>query len=213
MLPQKQKGTKNYWGISLHPHLNKNMNSDYFKITMDNRKFNFNRVQTAIGESLDKVLNETIEEFVPKLNFALDFLRPHNRALGLRAARLAKDQIEVVLPNKPKNLGPDGEILESAVIAAACEAVRWLWLNWGMAGELNQQFTKIHFERNFPLVGNLHLKTELPELVREQGLMELAQVHRTTAHHLVQVFAPDSRLVAQVEVETKLQQTPAIEWS
>jgi hypothetical protein len=156
---------------------------------------------------------ETIEHQVPQLSLALDFLRPHVRALGLRVARLSRNHVEIILPSKFRNLADGGHVLEGAVVMAASEAFKWLWKQNMPEGNFTHEIRKINFEAMKPLVGNLRLRVELNELSRETALLELTKLQRSDSVGLVLVYGKDEQLVAHVEIESRLGLTPALDWT
>lgn len=179
---------------------------------------NFNFI-TRISQDLFHKLegfSESLEKQVPNakiVSLALDFLKPHVRALGLRVVKLSRNHVEILLPSKYRNLTTKGYVLEGAVVMASCEALRWLWQQNKPVGNFAQEIGKIQFEGLKPLMGNLRLRAELTELARETALLELSKMQKSDSTIIVLVYGPDEQLVAQVEVETKLRLTPALEWT
>jgi len=173
---------------------------------------NFNSI-ARVSQGLFLDFADKVGKQIPQLNLALDFLRPHIQALGLRIARLSRSQVEIVLPNKFRNRGSRGMVLEGAVVMAAVEALKWLWDQNKPDGNFRQEISKVTFEGLKPLMGELRLRDELAELPRETALLELANGNRSSMVMVVVVFDQDEQVVARVEVEMNLGLTPALQWT
>ena len=68
------------------------------------------------GEVSDSVQSPRMRAF---LTSALEFLRPHHVALGLRVSRLSTTHVEVVIPGGKRNLSDRGEIDPGILTTAA----------------------------------------------------------------------------------------------
>ena len=179
---------------------------------------NFNFITRLSQDLIHKLegFSENFERQVPNakiVSLALDLLKPHIQALGLRVAKLSRTHVEIILPSKYRNLTAKGFVLEGAVVMAACEALRWLWLQNKPEGSFSHEFGRIQFESVKPLSGQLRLRAELTELARETALLELSKMQKSELTVMVLVFDHDEQLVAQVELESRLRLTPALEWT
>lgn len=180
---------------------------------MIGKNFNFiARLSGQVTTQLLRDLTQNLEAAVPQLSLALDFLRPHVRALGLRVARLSKDHVELVLPSKFRNQGEAGHVLEGAVVMAACEAAKWLWQQNRTQEGFHQSIQKIQLSCLRPLMGTLRLRIALSEISRETVFLELAKIQKSEHLDLVMIYDKDEQLVAQVEILSEFSLTPSLEW-
>jgi acyl-coenzyme A thioesterase PaaI-like protein len=177
------------------------------------KNFNFiAQLSTQLTGGLLRDLTQNLEAAVPQLSLALDFLRPHVRALGLRVAKLSKDNVELVLPAKFRNQSQDGHVLEGALVMAACETAKWLWLQNQPAAGFCQNIKKIQLECLKPLEGTLRLRMEMSEVARETVFLELAKMKKSEHQDLILIYDKDEQLVAQVEILSEFTLTPSLEW-
>jgi len=147
------------------------------------------------------------------LNFALDLFQPHVQSLGLRVPKLSRSQVEVVVPDKERNLDTRGFIQEGAVMTAALEACRFIWDQNRPEGSFHLEFTHFQMEILKPFRGELRLRVELPELVREASYTELETSQKSQHELQVQIFDQSEILLAQIRVGVRLSLVPSLEWS
>jgi hypothetical protein len=175
-----------------------------------------------IAKVLDGFINDALEGVVPPeilqkgrrtLNFALEFIQPHVVALGLRVARLSRTQAEIIIPDKERNLSPEGFILEGVVVTAAIEALRFLWEHNKPEGNFKQSIRGLELEVLKPFVGPLRLRVELSEILRESCYSDLATQQKNEHEVVAQVFDPSEQMVAQLHLSVRLALVPALEWT
>lgn len=172
---------------------------------------NFNFI-ARLSDALVRDLTHNLEVAVPQLSLALDFMRPHVRALGLRVARLSKDNIELILPAKFRNQSEAGYVLEGALVMAACEAAKWLWQQNRPEIGFQHGIQKIQLSCLQPLQGDLRLRIGLSEISRETVFLQLSKMNRSEHQDLVMIYDKDEQLVAQVEILSEFSLTPSLEW-
>jgi hypothetical protein len=175
-----------------------------------------------IAQTLEGLVSEALEGVVPpeilqkgrrSLNFALDLMQPHMLALGLRIAKLTRTQVEVVIPDKERNLDSQGCIQEGVVMAAATESARFLWSHNRPDGNFQQSLKNFEIEILNSFRGPLRVRMELPELVRESAYAELATTQRSEHELQAQVFDASDILLAQIRMTVRLTIIPALQWT
>ncbi len=144
------------------------------------------------------------------LSYALDILRPFNAGLGLRFARLSDTQVEIVIPERSKNLLDDGQLNESVVTAAAGEAVRNLWFRHAPIGNLVISTLELTFKKHQPIKGDCRLRMELSESAREKVLAQLRHQQRAESESELSLFDDKDQKVAELVVRIGLKWTPAL---
>lgn len=175
-----------------------------------------------IAQALEGLVSEALEGVVPAeilqkgrrgLNFALDLFQPHVLAMGLRVAKISRTHIEVVIPNKERNLDSKGLIQEGVVMTSTIEACRFLWDQNKPEGPLDINFEQFRMDFLKPFRGELRIRIELPEFVREASYTELETSQKSQHELQAQVFDQSDILLAQIRVGVRLSMVPALEWA
>ncbi len=175
-----------------------------------------------IAQALEGLVTGALEGVVPPeilqkgrrgLNFALDLLQPHVLAMGLRVAKLSRAHVEVVVPDKERNLDSRGLIQDGVVMTSAIEACRFLWDQNRPEGPFTMELEHFQMDLLKPFRGELRIRIELPELVREASYTELETSQKSQHELQAQVFDQSEILLAQIRVGVRLSLVPAIAWS
>lgn len=139
------------------------------------------------------------------LSYFLDFFRPSTLGMGLRVSKLNDTQIEVVLPKRPKNTDEDGYWLDSAVITAAVESFKVLWLRHAPIGEFHFHIDKLGYEkRKEDESETLRVRYELSPEVREAALTDLRAQSVTNVETQLFVFDDKEAIVSEVKIVARL---------
>lgn len=156
-----------------------------------------------------------IEERAPKssraaLGYALDLIRPFTAGMGLRITRLSDQQIEMLLPLRKRNESTIGRIHEGALLTAALEAARLLWLRHAPSGDMQVHLkeSQIQVLQNYD--GDLNLRMELPELQRETILMHLRSRHEAQPNVSVNIYDNKEKAIAKIEMTLQLKHVPVL---
>lgn len=163
--------------------------------------------------SLD--LTSLIEELSPEssrrvLSYALDFVRPFTRGMGLRVVRLSDTQVELILPDRAKNRSEARTLSEAAMITAGLEAVKIQWHRHAPLGDFHVMILEAKFKKHKNVAGATRVKMELPAPQREKALAELRRSRVFEAEHDVAFFDDNDQKVAELNVKVGLQWTPAL---
>jgi hypothetical protein len=150
------------------------------------------------------------------LSYFLDFFRSATLGMGLRVAKINDTQIEIVLPDRPKNLDEDGYFLESAFVTAGVESFKLLWLRHAPIGEFHFKIQKINFEktgtalneRNFK---NYRARFEIQPEQREMVLNQLRAEQRTLVDHKILFFDENEAIAAEMTLQSWISVVPSLE--
>jgi hypothetical protein len=175
---------------------------------------NINNIATALEDALEGVLpHYVLKRGRRSLNFALDFFQPHVLSLGLRVAKLSRAQVELVIPDKDRNLDLQGLMQEGVVVSAGVEAVKLLWGQNKPDGNFKQNLRGLELEVFKPMKGMLRLRMEMAELSRESAYASLATTQQAEQDLIAQIFDSQEQAVAQIKFSLKLSLMSALDWS
>lgn len=212
-----------------------NKRNDFEKKVLEN----WNQAQGAVEEKLWqnlKVFFEVkglrphivdfmtyVEKWSPQmtreaLSYFLDFFRASTIGMGLRIATINDTQIEVVLPNRPRNLDEDGYFLESALVTAGIESFKLLWLRHAPIGDFHFKIQKINFEKTSAALNekkfkNYRARFEIQVEQREAVLNELRTEQKTLVEHKVLFFDENEALAGEMFLQSWISVTPALEFT
>lgn len=150
----------------------------------------------TLGEIVESIQNRKTRAF---LNSALEFLKPHHLALGLRISRLSTTHVEIVVPKMAKSLSSSGELDPGVVTSAALLAVELLMRRMGLddLGELSlDDFT---FNRNSPMTGEVRGRLEFGKLSQEAFRAELRKLGKSQLNLQMSFFDQDEKRVADFQ--------------
>jgi hypothetical protein len=156
-----------------------------------------------------------IEARAPKssraaLGFALDLIRPFTAGMGLRISRLSDQNIEMILPVRKRNEAAPGRIHEGAMLTAALEAARLLWLRHAPHGEFSVQLKEATLQILQDYEGDLILRMELQEMQRETVLMQLRRHQQATPGTSVNIFDSKKKAIGKIEMTLHLVHIPML---
>lgn len=194
-------------GIELEQNLRQQLQQakDGLKSQLEDRGIRLNAADLAA----------LLEEVSPKashaaLGYALDIVRPFSAGMGLRISRLKDTQIEVVIPARTRNMNEIGQMHEGAILSAAIEAVKILWMRHAPMGNFEIAVTRIESEFFKVQTGDCRLRMELAENTREVVLADLRDRREATSSADVQIFDDNDQAVGSVQMQLKLKHTPAL---
>lgn len=162
-----------------------------------------------------------IEESLPQLSQkllsgVLDLTRPFSKGMGLRITQLNNDHIEMILPEKLRNLDEQKNIHPAAVCTGAIEAVKILWERHAPIEGFKihiQKMELIHLTKVFgtsAISGDLRIKYQLLENEREAVLSELRSQRTSKVYSLVQVYSEQDQRVYDMNLELNFEFTPQL---
>lgn len=147
-----------------------------------------NRNLKKLGEIFEEVSgsfqNHRARAF---LTSALEFIKPHHLALGLRVSRLSTSKIEVVVPDRWKNQTDNGEIDPGILTSAAVMAAQLLLRRMDIPDLGPLALEEMHFVRLSRLTGELRGRLELAKLSQEAFRAELKK-NSTAKLELMMIF-------------------------
>lgn len=151
-----------------------------------------------------------VEKWTPQasreaLSYFLDFFRSSTLGMGIRISKLNDTQIEAILPKRARNLDEDGGWLDSAIITAAVEGFKILWLRHAPIGEFHFQIKKISYEhRKVSASETLRVRYELSPENREMALTELRTNSVTSVDTSLFIFDDKDAIVSEVKIVSQL---------
>ncbi len=156
-----------------------------------------------------------LEEVSPKfshaaLSYALDKIRPFSAGMGLRISHLSDFQIEIILPSRTRNLSETHVMHEGAIITAAVEAAKNLWMRHAFMGQLEISVDRIEATFLKSNLGDFRLRMELPETHRELVLSELRDTRKSSSDCEIKVFDENEQTIGEVRLHLKFKHTPAL---
>lgn len=156
-----------------------------------------------------------LEEVSPKashaaLSYAMDMLRPFSAGMGLRVSRLSDTQVEMILPVRSRNLNELNTLHEGALVTAAVEACKLLWMRHAPMGEFEISVSKIAFEIYKAQNEECRVRMELSETTREVVLSEIRDQRESTTEAELKFFDEHDQAVADLHMSVKFKHTPAL---
>lgn len=150
------------------------------------------------------------------LSYFLDFFRASTIGMGLRIAKINDTQIEVVLPDRTRNLDEEGYFLESALITAGIESFKLLWLRHAPIGDFHFKIQKVQFEKvsvafNEKKFKNFRARFEIQAEQREIVLNQLRSDHKAMVEHKILFFDESDALAAEMTLSSWISIVPALE--
>ncbi|WP_374034217.1 PaaI family thioesterase [Bdellovibrio bacteriovorus] len=156
-----------------------------------------------------------LEEVSPKashaaLSYALDIVRPFSAGMGLRISRLSDTQVEMVIPARTRNLNEVKTMHEGALVTAAIEAAKLLWMRHAPMGSFEINVTRLESELFKVTSEECRVRMELPETVREVVLAEVRDHREAKAEVELKVFDSNDQAVAEFRLHLSFKHTPAL---
>ncbi|MNJ91324.1 putative thioesterase (yiiD_Cterm) [compost metagenome] len=156
-----------------------------------------------------------LEEVSPKashaaLSYALDIVRPFSAGMGLRISRLSDTQVEMVVPARTRNMNDTQTLHEGALMTAAVEAVKVLWMRHAPLGGFEINVTRCQAEFLKTESSDCRLRLELSEALRETVLAELRKNREAIADMTVKAYDENEQAVVEFNFSLKLKHTPAL---
>ncbi|WP_157866036.1 YiiD C-terminal domain-containing protein [Bdellovibrio bacteriovorus] len=156
-----------------------------------------------------------LEEVSPKashaaLSYALDIVRPFSAGMGLRISRLSDTQVEMVVSARTRNLNEVKTMHEGALVTAAIEAAKLLWMRHAPMGSFEINVTRLESELFKVTSEECRVRMELPETVREVVLAEVRDRREAKAEVELKVFDSNDQAVAEFRLHLSFKHTPAL---
>lgn len=156
-----------------------------------------------------------LEEVAPKashaaLSYALDIVRPFSAGMGLRISRLSDTQVEMVIPARTRNMNDTKTLHEGAIITAAVEAAKLLWMRHAPLGNFEMNVSRVEADFFKVQTADCRVRMELPETTREVVLAEVRDHRESISDVELKVFDENDQAVGSVHLQLKLKHTPAL---
>ncbi|MEN0058947.1 MAG: YiiD C-terminal domain-containing protein, partial [Bdellovibrio sp.] len=156
-----------------------------------------------------------LEEVSPKashaaLSYAMDIIRPFSAGMGLRISRLGDTYVEMVIPVRTRNLNERQTLHEGALVTAATEAAKMLWMRHAPLGEFSIEVHKMEASFLKSCAEECRVRMELSETTREMVLSELRERREVTTEAEIRVFDDKDQAIAELRLQLSLQHTPAL---
>lgn len=195
-------------GLELEQSLRKNLEQaqTQLKKELQSRGLRWSAVDLAAAmEELSPVGSRTA------LSYALDLLKPFVAGMGLRVSRLSDTQVEMVVPNRVRNMSEGEQLHEGAFIAAGVEAARLLWTRHAPLGHFDLQTQNLSLQLFRPAEREIRVRLELPESVREAALSKLRQEREADSDLQLRFVDEAEQTLAEMQLSLKLRHIPALE--
>ncbi len=150
------------------------------------------------------------------LSYFLDFFRSSTLGMGLRVAKINNTQIEMILPDRSRNLDEEGYFLESALMTAGIESFKLLWLRHAPIGNFQFKIQKIHFEKVSSVLNEKKFKSyrarfEIQSEQREMVLAQLRADQKALVEHKILYFDEKEALAAEMTLNSWISIVPVLE--
>lgn len=157
-----------------------------------------------------------VEEISPKashaaLSYAMDILRPFSAGMGLRISKLSDTRIEMVIPARTRNMNESKSLHEGALMTAAIEAAKTLWMRHAPLGKFEIEVTRCQAEIFKTQGGECRLRLEVSETLRETVLAEMRHRTEAVADVTVRAFDDHDQAVGEFNLSLKLKHRPTLE--
>lgn len=179
-----------------------------------------------------KLLSEAIGEFTESfsenlqspraralLSSALEFVKPHHLALGLRVSRLSTTRIEVVVPLRSKlpemPAGEASEVfMDPGVLTTAANLGAQLLLRRQDQAELGiGQVAEAHLRFLGPIASTLRGRLEFSKIAQESLRAELKMNGRADIELVMAFFDDSERMVADCSLQYVARHSDQLTWT
>ncbi|MBX3016497.1 MAG: hypothetical protein KF767_01310 [Bdellovibrionaceae bacterium] len=183
-----------------------------------NKKFKL--LTETMGEAIGE-FSETLQSPRARalLSSALEFVKPHHLALGLRVSRLSTTRIEVVVPLKARAPEmPTGEaseaIMDPGVLTTAANLGAQLLLRRQDQAELGiGQISEAHLRFVGPVTSTLRGRLEFSKIAQESLRAELKKNGRAEIELVMAFFDDSERLVADCSLQYVARHSEQLTWT
>lgn len=172
-------------------------------------KISLARVFGAVGEIVDAIQSRKTRAL---LNSALEFVKPHHLALGLRIARLSTTHVEVVVPVLAKTKTETGELDPGVLTSAALMSVELLMRRTDLSDLGDLELGQIQFSRLAALKQEVRGRLELPKLAQEALRVDLRKQGRADLELQMIFFDEDDRRVADCQMNYQCKFVQKLDW-
>lgn len=157
-----------------------------------------------------------LEEYSPQasnaaLSYALDILRPFSSGMGLRVSNLADTHIEVVIPNRQRNMNENKVLHEGALQTAAIESAKILWMRHAPMGSFVIEIEKMEAEHLGTTEDEARLRLEINDEQREMVLAQIRETREAKTECEVSCFDNYDQVLAKFKIAMKFKHTPSLE--
>lgn len=143
---------------------------------------------------------------------ALEFVKPHHLALGLRVSRLSTSKIEVVIPDRWKNQVEGGEVDPGILTTTATMGAQLLLRRMDIP-DLGPLFLEeVHLIRLSRLVGELRGRMELSKVAQEAFRAELKKKSDTKLELLMIFYDGFDKRLADCQLTYHCKAVSSLEW-
>lgn len=184
-------------GIEIEQNLRKNIKQvqEEFKKKLDDRGIKLAPADlAALVEELSPEISKNA------LGYALDFLRPFSAGMGFRVSKLSDTKIELVLPNRSRNLNENSEIHEAALIAGCIESAKLMLARHEPPGSVAYKINHLQMSLTAPVQSEARIRLEFAELQREKLLSELRQNRSSEIELVAQILNTSEINVGEVHI-------------
>lgn len=169
----------------------------------------WSQVFDAVGEIVDSIQGRRTRAL---LNSALEFVRPHHLALGLRVARLSTTHVEVVVPQLAKTKTESGETDPGVLTSAGLMAVELLMRRTDLVDLGEMELQDLHFNRLVPLKQEVRGRLELSKLAQETLRIDLRKNGESNLELQMIFFDADERRVADCQLNYRCKFVQKLNW-
>lgn len=159
-----------------------------------------------------------LEEYSPQasnaaLSYALDILRPFSSGMGLRVSKLADTHIEVIVPNRTRNMNEYKVLHEGALQTAAIESAKILWMRHAPMGIFIAELEKMEAEHLGTSEEEVRMRLEITDEQRESVLEQIRETRESKTECEVTCFDNYDQVLAKFKMTLKFKHTPSLESS
>ncbi|PWU22086.1 MAG: hypothetical protein C5B49_01650 [Bdellovibrio sp.] len=175
-----------------------------------NFELNFKKMTELFSEVSDSLRSPQARALFAS---ALEFLKPHHLALGLRVAKLSRTRLEVVVPHRWRNQLEAEELDPGILTTASAMGAQLLMRRMDLPDLGPMTIEEIHFFRHSKLAGDLRGRLEFSKLAQEAFRAELKKKTKTKLELLMIFFDQFDRRVADCQIVCHCTAVQSLGWS
>ncbi len=163
----------------------------------------------AVGEIVDSLQSRRARSL---FNSALEFVKPHHLALGIRVARLSTTHVEVVIPILAKTKTETGELDPGVLTSAALMSVELLMRRTDLSDLGDMEMLELHFSRLLSMKREVRGRLELSKLAQETLRIDLRKSGQADLELQMIFFDADDRRVADCQLTYRCKFVQKLDW-
>lgn len=162
-----------------------------------------------MGEIVDSLQSRKTRAL---LNSALEFVKPHHLAQGIRVARLSTTHVEVVVPLLAKTKTETGELDPGVLVSAALMSVELLMRRSDLSDLGDLELVQMQFSRLASLRKEVRGRLELSKISQEALRVDLRKTGQAEMDLQMIFFDEDDRRLADCHMSYRCKFVQKLDW-